>query len=193
MTNPTAYIYDKNTNEYLGKTQADQSPLEEGVWIYPAFTTDQKPPDAGANQTAVFSGDAWALVPDWRGHTYWLADGSEHKIEALGEEPSADALDTPPPPPPPTTEEIIARFTAAIQKRLDDFAKTRNYDSILSACTYATSTVPTFAAEGQAAVDLRDATWAKAYEILNAVQAGKQAMPTEAELMAQLPAQAWPQ
>jgi hypothetical protein len=193
MTNPTAYIYDKNTNEYLGATQADPSPLEEGVWIYPAFTTDKKPPDAGANQAVVFNGDSWALVPDWRKHTYWLADGSEHTIEALGEEPPADALDAPPPPAPPTAEQIIAGFTAAIQKRLDDFAKTRNYDSILSACTYATSTVPTFAAEGQAAVDLRDATWAKAYEILNAVQAGKQAMPTEAELMAQLPAQAWPQ
>ena len=44
------------------------------------------------------------------------------------------------------------------QKRLDDFAKTRNYDGILSACTYATSEVPKFNAEGVYCVQIRDAT-----------------------------------
>lgn len=95
-------------------------------------------------------------------------------------------------PPPPTPEQIVAQYTAAVQQRLDDFAKTRGYDGILSAATYATSTVLKFAAEGQYAVQIRDATWAKCYEILAAVQAGERQIPTEAELLAELPTLAWP-
>lgn len=95
-------------------------------------------------------------------------------------------------PPAPTAEQIIAGFTIAIQARLDTFAQSRNYDGILSACTYATSTVPKFAAEGQYCVDARDATWTRSYEILAEVEAGNRAIPTEAELMAELPVLSWP-
>ena len=95
-------------------------------------------------------------------------------------------------PPPPTPEQIIAGFTVAVQQRLDDFARTRGYDGILSAATYATSTVPTFAAEGQYAVQIRDATWAKCYEILAAVEAGTKPVPTLDELTAELPVMTWP-
>ncbi|MDO9235958.1 MAG: hypothetical protein Q7U28_08000 [Aquabacterium sp.] len=95
-------------------------------------------------------------------------------------------------PLPPTAEQVQSAFSAAIQARLDTFARTRNYDGILSASTYATSTVPKFAAEGQAAVNLRDATWAAAYVILAAVEAGTRAMPTLEAVMAELPALVWP-
>lgn len=95
-------------------------------------------------------------------------------------------------PPPPTAEQIVAQYTAAVQKRLDDFARTRNYDNILSACTYATSTVPKFAAEGQYCVEARDATWVKCYEVLAAVEAGSRPMPTLEELLTELPVLTWP-
>jgi hypothetical protein len=95
--------------------------------------------------------------------------------------------------PVPTAAEVEATFTAAIQKRLDDFARTRNYDGILSACSYATSSVPKFQGEGAACVNLRDATWAAAYAILAEVQAGDRAMPQSLEdIEADLPALAWP-
>lgn len=87
---------------------------------------------------------------------------------------------------------IIAQYTAGVQKHLDDFAWTRNYDGILSAATYATSTVPKFKAEGQYAVEARDATWAKCYEILAAVEDGTRPMPTLEELIAELPVLTWP-
>ena len=83
-------------------------------------------------------------------------------------------------------------FTDAIQARLDAFAQTRNYDGILSAATYATSTVPQFRAEGQYAVEARDATWAAGYAILGAVLAGERPMPTLEEVMAELPPLEWP-
>jgi hypothetical protein len=93
----------------------------------------------------------------------------------------------------PTFEQIIVQYTAAIQKHLDDFAKTHSYDGILSACTYATSTVPKFAVEGQYAVEARDATWAKCYEILADVESGKRPMPTLEEIIGELPPLEWPE
>lgn len=95
-------------------------------------------------------------------------------------------------PPPPTPEQIIAAYTAAVQAHLDAFAQTRNYDGVLSAATYATSAVPKFQAEGQYAVEARDATWAMCYAILADVQGGQRAMPSQAELIAELPALVWP-
>ena len=95
-------------------------------------------------------------------------------------------------PPPPTPEQTVAQYTAAVQKHLDDFARTQNYDGILSAASYATSTVPKFKAEGQYAVEARDATWAKCYEVLAAVEAGSRPMPTLDKLLADLPVLTWP-
>jgi len=89
-------------------------------------------------------------------------------------------------------DRLIAEYTAAVQKHLDDFARTRAYDNITSAATYATSTNPKFAAEGQYAVEARDATWVKFYEVLAAVEAGSRPMPTLEELIAELPVLAWP-
>lgn len=81
----------------------------------------------------------------------------------------------------------------ATQQRLDDFARTRNYDGILSACTYATSAVPKFAVEGQYAVQARDATLAALYQFMADVQAGTQPVPTGFEDVGPLlPPLAWP-
>lgn len=100
---------------------------------------------------------------------------------------------TPQPVDVPTPAQIEASITGAIQKRLDDFAKTRGYDGILSACTYVTSAVPKFAGEGAYCVQSRDATWAKGYEIMAQVQAGTRPMPSGfADIEAELPALVWP-
>lgn len=96
-------------------------------------------------------------------------------------------------PPSVTVEEMQREFTDAIQRHLDNFARTRNYDNIMSVATYATSTVPKFAAEGQYAVEARDATWAKGYEILDAVLSGQRPVPTIEEVIAELPPLEWPE
>lgn len=86
-------------------------------------------------------------------------------------------------------ESIIAET----QKRLDDFAKTRRYDGILSACTYATSTVEKFRTEGQYCVNARDLTWATLYQVLEEVQAGARPVPTGfADIEPLLPELTWP-
>jgi hypothetical protein len=84
-------------------------------------------------------------------------------------------------------------IVASTQARLDDFAKTRNYDSILSATTYATSTIAKFQQEGQYAVSVRDQTWQKLYQILQEVETGARPIPSSfQDIEPLLPPLAWP-
>lgn len=88
---------------------------------------------------------------------------------------------------------LVASITAQTQERLDAFARTRGYDGILSACTYASSSVPKFQGEGQYCVDARDATWAELYTIMAEVEAGTRPIPSSyADIESDLPALSWP-
>lgn len=87
-----------------------------------------------------------------------------------------------------TPQQLIDKFTGLIQRRLDVWAQGYGYDGILSMATYATSKVPRFAREGQAAVALRDDTWAAAGQVLADVQGGARSVPTADDLDAALPA-----
>jgi hypothetical protein len=95
-------------------------------------------------------------------------------------------------PLPPTKTEIIASVTESIQAHLDATARTHGYDGILSACTYATSTIAKFKAEGQACVNWRDSVWSTCYVAMVAVESGKLEAPTADALIASLPAMEWP-
>jgi hypothetical protein len=90
--------------------------------------------------------------------------------------------------PMPTEREYVA----AVQAVLDAKAQERRYYDMLSASTYATSTNATFKAEALACLAWRDAVWAKAYSLLDEVQAGHIAQPTIPELLAMLPTMEWP-
>lgn len=91
----------------------------------------------------------------------------------------------------PTKEEIEqqvqAQLTSVVQHVLDSKAQELLYDSCLSVCSYIDTGVAKFDAEGRAFRAWRSAVWAKGYEILAQVQAGERAIPTEAELIAELP------
>ena len=55
--------------------------------------------------------------------------------------------------------QIIQSLGQAVKAHLDTVVQARDYDSIVSACTYATSAVPNYQADGQACVNWRDAVW----------------------------------
>lgn len=84
------------------------------------------------------------------------------------------------------------KLTRLVQQHMDIVAQERNYDNIISCTTYATSQNPKFSAEGQAAVEWRDNVWVECYQILDDVKAGNRDIPTEEELIAELPTLTWP-
>ena len=107
--------------------------------------------------------------------------------DAFGEGDLYDgqAFSHPPPPPilPPTVEE----YKAAVQRHLDAAAQAKNYDHIISACSYAAAP-NIFQTESLAFLDWRAAVWQSCYGIMGAVEQQLRPAPTIAELIAELPA-----
>lgn len=88
---------------------------------------------------------------------------------------------------------VVAELINCVQSRLDTFARSRNYDNILSACTYTTSKIPKFSAEGQCCVRARDDTWMKLFDILDQIDKGDRPLPESyADIESELPVLEWP-
>jgi hypothetical protein len=86
-----------------------------------------------------------------------------------------------------TPEQTVARLEAALDRKLDEVAKEYRYESIRTMVTYATSEHPVFGNEGRAAVAYRDAVYAYGIQCIADVNAGLRTIPTEEELIAELP------
>jgi hypothetical protein len=84
---------------------------------------------------------------------------------------------------------VQEQYAAAVQARLDAFARTRGYDGIVAACTYATSKVGAYKAEGRHCAQLRDATWQAFYALVNGAGAETPALE---DILAALPPLEWP-
>ena len=89
-------------------------------------------------------------------------------------------------------EKAQKHYCQLAQARMDEKARERNYDGIMSACSYATSSFPKFASEAAACVIWRDAVWAKCYELLDTVTFGEMDIPSEEAFLAMLPNFVWP-
>ncbi len=79
----------------------------------------------------------------------------------------------------PQLDEVINAIKITVQRRLDDYAKSMGYDNILSACTYATSSVERFRLEGQRCVELRDKTWEACFDLQDKVNRGEVVPPKD--------------
>jgi hypothetical protein len=88
---------------------------------------------------------------------------------------------------PETPEQIIKRLESALDAHLDSVAQSYRYESIRTMVTYALSTNPQFASEGNAGLQLRDAVYTRGIEIISEVQVGQREIPTEEELIALMP------
>ncbi len=78
------YHYDEN-GTYCGASEACRSPLQDEVYLIPAMATDVMPPATGKNECPVWENGKWTVKSDFRGIVYWLDDGSECKINQIGE------------------------------------------------------------------------------------------------------------
>ena len=81
---------------------------------------------------------------------------------------------------------VQQKLTNLVQSILDGEALKHNYDNIVSATSYA-GYVNQFQAEGIAFCVWRSSVWAKCYEIMADVLNGERQVPTETELIGELP------
>lgn len=89
-------------------------------------------------------------------------------------------------------EELIQSVKYMAQKRLDDFALTREYDDIKSACSYYGSPVVKYHNDAVDALALRSQTWDILDTLLADVENGVKPMPTSVEeVIALLPTLQW--
>lgn len=87
-----AYHYHPETFAYLGSSLANPSPLEPGVWLYPAHSTPIPPPTYLETEVCLWSDDHWEVHP----------------------------VPIPPPPPPPPVTPDFPSFLEAVRKPVAD-------------------------------------------------------------------------
>ena len=79
------YNYDAKTKEFINTETAQESPLEEDVYLIPANSTKLAPPNTKENEVAIFNGVKWAVEKDYRGQTIYNTDTKEEqKVDYVG-------------------------------------------------------------------------------------------------------------
>jgi len=103
------FNFNKETGEYIGEEEAEKNPLEPGKYLIPAAATTEPPPKAGTKEAVRFNGQGWEKTPDLRGTVYFEADGTEKKIDRLGDTLPEGALTK---KPAPTAEQVAQQEKA---------------------------------------------------------------------------------
>lgn len=100
---------------FIGEFEADESPLESGIYLIPRGGVTFPPPTAGTGQIARFIHGAWSLEADLRGTKYWVSNSEEHEITELGISlPPGATLSRPP----KTPAELAAEASVAANKTI---------------------------------------------------------------------------
>ena len=92
------YNYDGISGEYIGTSDARESPLEQGVYLIPANATDKQSLVFKKGYAVCFKEGAWQYVKDERGVIYYDENNREVKITSLGQDTSG-LRETPKEPP----------------------------------------------------------------------------------------------
>lgn len=80
MSSKTVYTYNPTTFEYVGETEAQESPLEPGVFLMPANAVKLEPPAIASNEIAVLINNAWLITADFRGQV-WFNQTTKEPVE----------------------------------------------------------------------------------------------------------------
>lgn len=157
-------VYQTNDNGiFVGEIEADESPLEPGVFLIPAGCVEIAPPELAEGEYASWSNamQSWTIET----HPLAAADIAEHY---------------------PVDEKY--EYINSIQQFMDSAANEFGYDNIQTAVTYAEEpAVLKFQLEGKSFRSWRSLVWDYAYMQLNLVQSGSREKPTPNELILELP------
>lgn len=133
-------------------------------------------------------GGVWGQCPSPPNPIY-LPNGDHVHVPEIGVDYSGYSLTEWVMEPPALTSQD---FATAIQTHIDAIAKTRDYGDGVSLASYASSTVPGWAAEATTFIAWRDAVWAYAYQEMAKVEQNLRPTPTISELISELPTITWP-
>ena len=64
------YNYHPDYKYFYSQSEADESPLEPGVFLIPSHATDIEPPTCESNQIQIFNETSWDIIEDRRGIYY---------------------------------------------------------------------------------------------------------------------------
>lgn len=95
-----------------------------------------------------------------------------------GNTPGAPAIDI---------KHQTALITSALQRVMDEKARSLGYDDLKTAITYKGDPNLKFAAEAEAFFVWRSAVWTQAYDYLAQVEQGEAQLPTEDQAIAMMP------
>lgn len=149
---------------FVCAVSADESPLEPGVFLIPGGAIDILPPkEIKVDKRYRIDKDGWL----------------EEDIPKPEPKPEPEPL---------TPEQIKAGKVWLVQFHMDSAAREFGYDDISNAITYAEEpAVPKFQEEGRAFRSWRSLVWKRCYEIFDEVSGGSREIPTDEELLSEIP------
>lgn len=201
-----AYNYDRFTKEYLGSSECQESPLEPGVFLIPAFSTTIKPMDCPDGKAIVFKDEEWVLVDDFRDKDIYFKQNSLiiGKMSSVLEEPVPEGYSVIAPPDfekkyvveddlweeyQKTPEEIVKEYDDAMEKYLRDTRTARGY-SLREPSDYKDSSVPRWSQDAVDWIAFRDAVLIYGLEVENTAQQTG-VIPSMQEFLAGMPVITW--
>ncbi len=156
------YHYHAGTGRFLSKQEGGAT-LVRDEWLIPAFATSDEPPQVPEGKFPAFLDGAWVLL-------------DEPEPVAAPEQP----VETP--------EQAKVRLARVVQNVLDTAAQAQDFDNIFTAVTYADEpAIARFQIMGAALRAWRSLVWAASYSVMDEVLVGSRPIPTEAELISELP------
>ncbi len=81
------FNYDPITFEFTSESYADKSPLENDIYLIPAFSTAIVPPDVSKNEKQVFNekNKSWIVMADFRSEILYSKTTSEVVEASIGD------------------------------------------------------------------------------------------------------------
>jgi hypothetical protein len=160
------YNYDSH-GFYIGEDTADESPLEAGVYLIPALATTMPPPETDDNSYVRFVDDEWTIF----------------KMQIVDDRMEQE--------PQPTIEEQLKHLSSVVRMHMHTKVQEKDYDNIISACSYISSTNDQFREEAQKCIEWRDNVWEMFHAITQDVHSRLIEVPTEEDLIKMLPELIW--
>ena len=90
------YNYHSEYKNFTGASEADESPLEPGVFLQPANSTTIEPPKHEYGKVSIWDGNSWEVIEDCRGYCWEINGGATlENLDPRSEMPNTTRVQPP--------------------------------------------------------------------------------------------------